>query len=61
MVTTDVFLKVPADRTSCAAWLKKQDPSIVADALSLCEAGRAAERQKEDAAIAAPGGGCAAR
>lgn len=45
MATSDVLLKVPADRTSCVAWLKKQDPPIVADALSLCEAAFSAVRR----------------
>ena len=45
MATADVLLKVPVDRSSCAAWLKKQDPPIVADALSLCEAAFSAVRR----------------
>jgi len=45
MSMADIVLKVPADRTSCAAWLRVQDPPVVADALSLCEAAFSAVRR----------------
>jgi hypothetical protein len=38
----DIHLRVPADRSSCATWLLSQEPVVVAEALSLCEAALAA-------------------
>ena len=45
MSLADITLRVPAHRVSCAAWLHAQEPSAVADALSLCEAAFTAVRE----------------
>lgn len=41
----DIHLRVPATRSACAAWILTQEPTVVADALTLCETALTAVRQ----------------
>ena len=45
MALVDIHLRVPSDRSACAAWLLSQEPATVAEALGLCEAALMAVRR----------------